>query len=395
MANSLGPELLAYFALAQAYALIMNDLFNVQTWESLIKFGTQKGGEDTLARTIKTNLLIDIISAFVAFSVAYLFAQQVGLMLGWEQDLIALALLYSLVIPFTLTTFTIGIPRLFNKFVIIAKLQFIAALIKLILIIYLSSHNADAKLFTAVYVASEIFIYLSLTVYSLRLIRRKGVLNWKETKIFLNKDQFKFLWWTNLRTIVRIPVRQLDILIINQIMSMETVGIYKVYKEVVGIISRLGEPINQAVYPEYAKLLGHHNNDDTLRITRSLMLILFALAALTMTGFFVVAEPLMTTFFGIEYLDLMSVFYTLVVLYCINLFLTPINSLFIAAGFAKYSFYIVLGNNILYLVVALAGGTYFGIYGIVAAFAAQMIFNQGLKLLVLRKYAGDWSTHIR
>jgi len=176
---------------------------------------------------------------------------------------------------------------------------------------------------------------------------------------------------------------------------METVGIYKVYKEVVGIISRLGEPINQAVYPEYAKLLGHHKTDDTMRVTRSLMLILFALATLTMAGFFIVAEPIMVTFFGPEYLDLMSVFYALVILYCINLFLTPINSLFIAAGFAKYSFYIVLGNNILYLAVALTGGTYFGIYGIVAAFAAQMVFNQGLKLIVLRKYSGDWSTKIR
>jgi hypothetical protein len=55
----------------------------------------------------------------------------------------------------------------------------------------------------------------------------------------------------------------------------------------------------------------------------------------------------------------------------------------------------VLGNNFLYLAVALVGSAYLGIYGLVLAFALQMIFNQGLKIYFLKKHSTGWSTVIR
>ena len=93
----------------------------------------------------------------------------------------------------------------------------------------------------------------------------------------LNKEQIRFIWWTNLRTIVRIPVRQLDVLIINLVMTLEMVGIYKVYKEIVYIISKLGEPLNQAIYPEYAKLIGKDKSSEAISVTKKVMMILLAL----------------------------------------------------------------------------------------------------------------------
>jgi len=395
MASALGPELLAYFALAHVYALIMNDLFNVQTWESLIKFGTKRDEEQQLARTIKTNLLIDILSAFIAFVLAILLIKEIGALLEWDESLIELAFLYSFIIPFTLTTFTIGVPRLFNKFSAIAKIQFVMAVLKLIAISIISYLDGEARAFTTTYIIIDILINICLIGYSLLLLKRKEVLNWRQTKVHLSREQIKFLWWTNLRTIVRIPVRQLDILIINQVMSMDSVGIYKVYKEIVGIIGRLGEPINQAIYPEYAKLLGKEKTSDTVSVTKSIMQILLSVAIVTMIAFLIASELIIETFFGVEYLTLITAFYLLVVLNCINLFLTPINSLFIAAGFARYSFYIVLLNNILYLSVALLGGMYYGIYGVVLAFAVQMTFNQGLKIICLKKYSTGWGSVIR
>lgn len=395
MASSLGPKFLAYFALAQVYVLVVNDLFNVQTWESLIKFGAKKGDDHQLARTIKTNLLIDIISACIACAFATLLITEIGSLLDWDSTLIELAFFYSFIIPFTLTTFTIGVPRLFNKFAFIAKIQFVMAVLKLIAISIASYYEGGVVEFTLVYIIIDILINLSLIGYSLLLLKRKQVLNWRKTKVYLNREQAKFLWWTNLRTIVRIPVRQLDILIVNQVMSMEAVGVYKAYKEIVGVIGRLGEPINQAIYPEYAKLLGNENKSDTVSVTKSIMKILLSAALITMAAFLLVSELVIETFFGVEYLTLMTAFYLLVVLNCINLFLTPINSLFIAAGFAKYSFYIVLLNNILYLTVALIGGTLLGIYGIILAFAVQMTFNQGLKIIFLKKFSTGWGSVIR
>ena len=395
VARSLGAEMLGYFALAQAYVLVINDLLNVQTWESLIKFGAQKSNGHDLGRIVKTNIVIEICSALLAFTVAFTLIEEIGRMLGWDRTLIDLARLYSFIIPVTLTTLTIGVPRLYDKFAIIAKIQFASAIVKLLLVLVVHYRGGEVQHFLFAYLAAEVLTAVSLIVYSVALVRHRGAVDWLRTRVRLTGNEIRFLWWTNLRTIVRIPVRQLDLLIMNQFLAMQVVGVYKFYKEIVGIISRLADPLNQALYPEYAKLIGGDQVEDSLTVTRKLNRILLSVSIAVLFGFLVTSHFVISRFFGEEYLVHMPAFYLLVLVNCINLYLTPINSLFIAAGFARYSFFIVLGNNILYLAVSLVGCMYLGIYGLVLAFALQMIFNQGLKIFFLKKHSTGWSTVIR
>jgi O-antigen/teichoic acid export membrane protein len=395
VARSLGAEMLGYFALAQAYVLIINDLFNVQTWESLIKFGAKKDIDHDLGRIVKTNILIEICAALLAFTIAFTLIDEIGRMLGWDRTLIDLARLYCFIIPVTLTTLTIGVPRLYDKFAIIAKIQFASAIVKILLVLLVHYRGGGVQHFLLAYLAAEIVTNVSLIVYSLTLVRRRGAVDWLRTRVKLTGNEVRFLWWTNLRTIVRIPVRQLDLLIMNQFLSMQVVGIYKTYKEVVGVISRLGDPLNQALYPEYAKLIGADKVEDSLTVTRKLNRILLSVSAAVFLGYLLTSHFVISRIFGAEYLEYMLAFYLLVLLNCINLYLTPLNSLFIAAGFARFSFFIVLGNNILYLTASLVGCMLLGIYGLVLAFALQMAFNQGLKIYFLKKHSTGWSTVIR
>jgi O-antigen/teichoic acid export membrane protein len=395
VARSLGAEMLGYFALAQAYVLIINDLLNVQTWESLIKFGAQKENGHDLGRIVKTNILIEICSALLAFTIAFTMIGEIGRILGWDRTLIDLARIYSFIIPVTLTTLTIGVPRLYDKFAIIAKIQFASAIVKLLLVLIVHHRGGGVRHFLLVYLAADVLTAVSLNVYSLTLMHRRGAVDWLRTRVGLTRNEVRFLWWTNLRTIVRIPVRQLDLLIMNQFLTMHVVGVYKTYKELVGVIGRLADPLNQALYPEYAKLIGGDKVEDSLTVTRKLNRILLSVSIAVLAGYLVTSNFVISRFFGQEYLAYMPAFYLLVLLNCINLYLMPLNSLFIAAGFARFSFFIVLGNNFLYLAVALVGSAYLGIYGLVLAFALQMIFNQGLKIYFLKKHSTGWSTVIR
>ena len=67
IAKQLGPDLLAVLVLSQTYALIMNDIFNIQTWESMIKFGSGELSKSNIIYVIKTNLVLDVASAVIAF----------------------------------------------------------------------------------------------------------------------------------------------------------------------------------------------------------------------------------------------------------------------------------------------------------------------------------------
>ena len=393
-AKQMGPEALAILVLAQTYAIIFNDVFNVQTWESMVKFGAANEKSCELAKVIKTNFTIDIISAFIACTFAILLAFPVGNIMDWNDEAIIIILSYSFSILFNITTFTIGIPRLLNKFSTIAKIKILIALLKLFLIILIAIYNKGLYYYIMVYLGTDILANITLILFSLYKLDTLDI-KWRQEKLQLNKQQIQFIWWTNLRTIVRIPVRHFDFVIISLFMPIKTVGIYKVYKEIAAILNKLSDPVNQAIYPVYAKLIGSNDIHKSVNIAKKTILLLLCISILLTSCLLIFAKPLVNTFFGVEYLTHLYALYALIMLYGINFFTTPINSLFIAAGFAKYGFYLVLFTNTIYLCTAFYLVNIIGIYGIIIASATQVIFNKGLKIFLMKKYSSDWSSVIR
>lgn len=395
VANQLGAESLAYIVLAQTYILIANDLINVQTWESMIKFGPRGDKENNLASIIKTNITIDIVSAIAAFTLAVSLVGTVVSLLAWDEQMIAIIGLYSISILTNITCLTIGIPRLFDKFKHISVFQVTVALVKLIFVIFAMLSSQDLLAYVYIYFISEILLNGLLIVFSLYLLKKELNAKWWREKIVLDGDQIRFIWWLNLRTIIRIPVRYLDMIIISSIISLQMVGIYKVYKEIAGIMVRLGEPVNQTIYPEFTKLLANKKTKRTASVAIKAMLLLTGVSVVITAILLFSSAFIVETFFGSEYLFEINALYALLIVYLLSFITVPINSLFVASGFAKSAFYLLVITNSLYLASAYFFGLEYGIYGIVIAYAVQLIFNKGLKVYLLEKYSHDWGTKIR
>lgn len=395
MANKLGPESLALLVLAQTYALIVNDIFNIQTWESMVKFGPQGSGDGSISNVIKTNFVLDAISAATAYIFALLLAKTVVHILGWDESLINIVSLYSISILFNITTLTIGIPRLFNRFYSIAKIQVATAFIKLLCVLYAMYFSKSFMFYVYIYLLVDILTNLILIIFSIALLKYELGKNWWKNKMRIDMNQVKFIWWTNLRTIVRIPVRHLDMVVISSIISVEMVGIYKVYKEIAGLLNRIGEPLNQTIYPEYTKLISMENINETISVAKKTMKLYFGVSSLLTITLVLIARPIIEIFFSAAYMVELNALYYLIVAFGFGIVLTPINSLFIAAGFARYSVYLVLLCNFAYLSAAYALGTSFGIYGIITAWVIQALLNQGLKTMLLMKHRTGWNTVIR
>lgn len=395
MSSQVGPESLAILVLAQTYALIINDIFNIQTWESMVKFGSEKLETGKIINVVKTNLLLDMASAIAAFILALVLLKSVVHILNWDESFMNIISLYTFSILFNITTLTIGIPRLFDKFLIVAKVQTVVAILKFVFVLYAMLFSKPLIVYIYIYLFAEIFLNLALIIYSLGLVKVNYGKGWWKRGFELDKKQIVFIWWTNLRTIVRIPVRHLDMIIISSVLSIKMVGIYKVYKEIAGLIHRISDPVNQAVFPEFTKLLGKSEMSKTASVTKKTIFMLFGAGAIIVVLMLVSSKFIVGSFFGAEYLMDINVLYCMIVLFGISFVTVPINSLFIAAGFAKYSFMIILFTNSLYLVTAFFFGKQIGLYGIVIAFAVQLFFNKGLKIYYLKKYSGDWGTTIR
>ena len=390
MAKQLGPELLAILVISQTYSLILNDVFNVQTWESMVKFGAANLTKEKMVHIAKTNIILDVISALLAFIFALICIKPSSIMLQWDPQTVKMVQVYTFSILFNITTFTIGIPRLFNKFFHIAKIQIVVSLLKFVLVLAGFFYDFSISYFLQIYLLSEIMTNLALIIYSNKLLVKNYGTDWWRSKLIFDRDQLRFVWWTNLRTIIRIPVRHFDVIVINAVMSVKTLGIYKVYKEIAGSINRIGDPINQAVFPEFAKLLGSKQTDTTEDVTKKTMILMCIAGTCIVVPLIVLAKPILSTFFGAEYLEHINALYLMLVLFGMGFITVPINSLFIAAGFAKYSFMLLLFTNSVYLLVAFYFGQLLGLYGIIIAFASQLFLNQGLKIYYLQKYSANW-----
>lgn len=393
--NTLGPKLFGLIVLTQTYVLIVNDILNVQTWESLIKFASKDSDEAKLKSYVKTNVTIDLVSAFIAFLVAFSLAKPAANLLQWDEQIILMMSLYSFTILFNLTTFTIGIPRIFDKFTYVAKIHVFAAVLRITFILYGTLSEQTIVFYLIVFIICDMLANLLLIILSFTLLKRRVGTYWWKVKPTIDRQQIKFIWWTNLRTISRIPVRHFDMIIIGLVMSVETVGIYKVYKEIAGIMERIGEPVNQVIFPEFAKLIGGGNTKESLNVAKQTIVLLSILSAVMSGGLILSGKFIVVTFFGEEFLPQINALYFLILIFGASLVTVPINSLFIAAGFAKSGFYIVVFTNLTYLLAAFFLGKSIGIYGIISAMAIQMVLNQGFKIIILKRNKLGWNAVIR
>lgn len=390
VAKQLGPKYLAILVLAQTYAVIFNDILNIQTWESMIKFGSGSFEYCKTKNVIKTNLFLDIISATAATVVAMLLVRPTVYMLGWDVSNLNIFYFYSVTILCNITTLTIGIPRLFDQYLSVAKIQVSIAFLKLAAILVAFVFGNSFIVFIYIYLACDIAMSLSLIIFSANLLNAKYGNSWWKVKLELNSDQIRFIWWTNLRTIIRIPVRYFDMIVISSVISLQLVGVYKVYKEIAGFVSRVGEPVNQTIFPEFTKLIGKNDIEKATMVVKKSILLMFAVGSLITIFLILSSNIIVTKFFGEKYLSNIDVLYYMIGLFGVSFVTVPINSLFIAAGFAKYSFLVILFSNIIYLVAVFVLGKYIGIYGIVLAYAIQLILNKGTKIILLRKYHSSW-----
>lgn len=395
MARAIGPEMLAVFVLAQTYSLLVNDIFNIQTWESMVKFGSLGDASSKFLNIVKTNLMLDSVSAVVAFSLAMALVYPASLLLGWDNSNATILCLYTGTILFNITSLTIGIPRLFNKFKSIAKIQIAMSIMKIVSVSIVYFINGDFLYYVLIYLSIEILTNLSLITFSLFLLRKKLGKKWWKIKTQIDREQIRFIWWTNLRTIVRIPVRRFDVIVISSVMSLHVLGLYKVYKEVTSVIERIGEPVNQAIYPEFTKLIGRKKTVQSIIVAKKTILLMSGVSFFLTMLLLVSSKVIVGTFFGNEYLEYINALYLMIILSGISFATLPINSLFIAAGFVKYSFYIVVFTNAVYIAVAFSCGSIWGVFGVILANAIQMLLNQSLKFYLLSRKSTGWSCTIR
>ena len=125
-ARALGPEQLGLLALIEAYARVVDRLIRLEPWQALIKYGAdalEGDRPEDFRSLLKFGVLVDAGGAACSAVVAVAFVVIAGPWLGWSEQTVQMAAVYSASLLFQLSATPIAVLRLFDRFGVFAWLE--------------------------------------------------------------------------------------------------------------------------------------------------------------------------------------------------------------------------------------------------------------------------------
>lgn len=384
----LDPKQFGVLVIIQTYTIIIDRLVNFQSWQAIIKYGTDALENNNINKFkgyIKFGTILDFCTALLATILAVIGIQCIGPVLNLSDEHILMGSIYSLTILFHLSGTPTAILRMLDKFKLFAFIHVISAFIKLmgVTISYISSGGLWHILY--VWMITEIIGHLLLLIISHYVLYKKNIKYWWNSHLDDWRDVFKFTWWSNLSTTLDIPIKQLDMIVVSMVISFEGVAIYRVFKQVSQIIGQVADPIYQTIYPLLVKMISNNNKDKLLNLVIKSGIVLFSVL-LPLVFFLSITSPYwLNLFFGDIYAENWGILIVYLFLRLISVSFIGIHPLFIALGFVQKNVSILVFANLIYLIVVLILGNLIGLLGVVLASGIQFSIVIACKIFYIRK----------
>ena len=387
----IGSEGYGILTLAQTYMTIVDTLLNLQCWRSVIKYGEEakiKNKVEEFYGYIKFGTIIDVVTAIIGTVVCFLLVSVIGSLLNWNSLTIISAKIFSLVIISHFSGTPIAVLRMENKFNLVSIQKILASSIKLITLLIILFSNGSISVLNGViiYAVTDIISNLILVIMAVWVIHKNyGLRKILKSKFPKKTKEFsKFTLWTSLSDITDIPVNYFDVFIISQL-SLELVSVFKVFKQIIALISKMATPIYQAIFPQFSKLTASDKLDVAYNAVKKIQkfVVMYILPILIVVG--LTSYYWLNIIFDSFYSNYWYVLLFYIIIHTISISYTTIHPLFISMGKVKEDFIYVLITNVLYFIFALILVNYLGMLGIVISYAVQSFSIILLKKLNIEK----------
>ena len=309
-ARALGPTLLGILVLIETYVRLVDQLVRLETWQSVIKYGAdtlENDRSDDFKRLIKFSTAIDACGAVFAGLTAAAGVYLFGNLMGWSDEVQVMGIAYSLTTMARLSSTPTAVMRLFDRFSVLAWQQILVAGLRVLLVTAAFLAGAGLWGFLLVSIVCTLFGHVVMVSMAWRELIRRGYGDALRsplagvTKLF--PDIWQFIWSMNVSVLLRKTTREADTLIVGGFLGPAAAGLYHIAKRLGDAILKLGSPIQQAIYPEIAKLWARHEVE---RFKKTVWRINLATGVVSMLFFTVVSlnvELIIKVIAGDQFLD--------------------------------------------------------------------------------------------
>ena len=391
--HSQGAKIFGYYVLFLAFIEIVDKIFNFQTWQAFIKFATDfqvKNEHHNVMMLLKYSFLVDLISLIVATIISLVLSNYAMNFFDIPKEYYSLLLLMSLTILFKTTEISTGVFRLYDRFKIQAKIAVYSSAIKFTMFALIALVAPSFELFVYATVLAQFITMMMKYFYAKSVLNEHNITIVEILKEKVNMPLlkelkiFSFIVYNNFDVAIRMVSRQLDVVILGKLYGSEIVGIYKIAKEVANLIAKLTDPVYQAIYPEFAKMLANGKKLEAKQMAIKISLYAGG-AGLVFYGLFaLLGEWAIGLAFGSQFLsayDVTLVYFIAIFIAIINLPLVPVLH---SKGLAKQSFWNQFFATISYCLVIYPLTLHFSAIGAALAYISFYIVWMFLALKTIK-----------
>jgi O-antigen/teichoic acid export membrane protein len=318
-ARGLGLDGFGTFILVQTYVQILAGVTTFQSWQLLIRFGAQDIADNRIGdfqALIKFSTLLDIAGAALGAAVGIALAPLLGGWMGWDGETIALAQLYSLlVLSYAVATPT-GLLRLYDKFGILAWQVVITPGLRLLGVAIAFLFQAPIWAYWLSWFAAGFIGSVVLLGLGWREAARAGHLHGFDRALGGITRRHPGLWrfalLSNLQSSLTTVHGYLTTLLVGALGSAAQAGLFRIAWEIATALVKPAELLNQATYPELARMAGRRAfSEMTQLILRSGLSVAFGAAALFLLAA-AIGRPALELGFGAGFGDAYAVLLLLI-----------------------------------------------------------------------------------
>jgi len=317
IARGLGTKQFGIFVLIQAFVNTMDRVLNFQSRQAMIAYGAQwfetKRAQE-FTHLFRFLLRIDTIVAFVATLCATLILSVTGTYLNWPPPVYWSALVYCLVLPLNITGAPAGALRLFNRFPLISTIAGCSGAAKLAGTLGVYLVHGDIPGYVAVWVVVEACERLVTLGLGWRELKRQKMFEVIDHATHLSASThpgvWKFLWSSNLESMVRLLFQELDVFIVAWLLNLTAVAAYKLIKEVATVVNGTADTIHQSSYPAFAALAVNRQFAEMREYLGTMRAVGLILSGATISLYYIIGAGFIHFVFGAHYAYL---FYPLLV----------------------------------------------------------------------------------
>ena len=308
--RALVPHDFGILILVHAYVTAIRSFTTLKTAQCVVRYGAlslESNDRASFQKLVKFTTLLDFGFCLTGTLLGMSAVVIVGPWFNITPELIPMTTIYCCAILFSFKSTSQGLLYLFNRFDLVAIMLMVVPSIRLIGACVAFVFYRDIIAFLMVWFIAGACNCLSTVYFGWREFKRQGFSENMDCRIdHLTRPHEKiwsFVWTSNIHRTLATGNVHFSTLAVGFLLGPVGAGLFKIAQESASVLVKPADLFNETMFPEMAKIVTSGSGRHLWKVITHSMMVAGAVAGCILLVVFVFGKPLLSLFFGTEFIS--------------------------------------------------------------------------------------------